>query len=75
MYEVEFGWGRPAAVRSPKVPGDGEMVLFGGRQGSGAGVGDIEICMALPSTAMEVLLSDPTFLAKPVSNPFHYYNK
>ena len=70
VYDVEFGWGRPDAVRPAKVRGNGEMVLFGGRLGSG----DIEICMALPCNAMEGLLSDPTFLAKPVSNPFYYYN-
>ena len=72
-YQVEFGWGRPAAVRSAKVPGDGEMVLFGGREGFEAGVGDIEICVGLPSHVIGRLLDDPTFLAKPVSNPFHYY--
>mgnify|MGYP002776917159 CR=1 FL=1 len=76
VYDVEFGWGRPDAVRPAKVRGNGEMVLFGGRLGNDAkaGAGDIEICMALPSNAMEGLLSDPTFLAKPVSNPFYYYN-
>ena len=71
-YKVDFGWGFPAAVRSSKVPGDGEMVLFGGRPGSGEG--DMEICMALPSPVMKRLLDDPSFLAKPISSPFHYYD-
>ena len=71
VYKVDFGWGCPAAVRSPKVPGNGEMVLFGGRPGSGEG--DMEICLALPSPVMKRLLDDPSFLAKPISSPLRYY--
>ena len=70
-YKVDFGWGCPSAVRSPKVPGNGEMVLFGGRPGSADG--DMEICLALPSPVMKRLLNDPSFLGKPISSPLRYY--
>lgn len=66
-YQVDFGWGRPAAVRSVKVQVDGEMVLFGGRPGSDPG--DVEICLALSASAMKRLLKDPQFLATPPTNP------
>lgn len=68
VYEVDFGWGRPAAVRSVKVPGNGEMVVFGGRPGSMTG--DVEICMPLPSHVMQKLLHDPLFLASSESTTF-----
>ncbi|MCO5562497.1 hypothetical protein L7F22_016124 [Adiantum nelumboides] len=62
-YEVDFGWGKPTAVRTVKVTGNGELVLFGGRPGSK--VGDVEICTALPSDVLKYLLRDPEFLPKP----------
>ncbi|KAI5056937.1 hypothetical protein GOP47_0028755 [Adiantum capillus-veneris] len=62
-YKVDFGWGRPAAVRTVKVTGSGELVFFGGRPGSK--LGDVEICTALPSDVLKRLLQDPEFLAKP----------
>jgi hypothetical protein len=70
-YAVDFGWGRPAAVRSARVKDDGEMVLFGGRPGSAPA--DMEICIALPPPVMRRLLDDPAFLATPISDPFLYY--
>ncbi|KAH7280133.1 hypothetical protein KP509_37G053300 [Ceratopteris richardii] len=59
-YEVDFGWGKPDAVRAAKVPGEGEMILFGGRPGSIRG--DLEICTALPQFVLQSLLQDPLFL-------------
>ncbi|KAH7287914.1 hypothetical protein KP509_31G002800 [Ceratopteris richardii] len=65
VYEVDFGWGKPRAVRSAKVAGEGELVFFGGRPE--ACPGDVEICTALPLGIMEQLLKDPLFLPKPTS--------
>ncbi|KAI5076870.1 hypothetical protein GOP47_0008935 [Adiantum capillus-veneris] len=36
-YKVDFGWGKPAAVRTVKVTKDGELIFFGGRLGSKQG--------------------------------------
>eukprot|EP00250_Pteridium_aquilinum_P021243 c25065_g1_i3 orf=297-1841(-) len=68
VYQVDFGWGKPVAVRPVKVRGDGEFVFFGGRPGSIQG--DMEICTALPATVLRRLLKDPLFLAKPPCSPF-----
>eukprot|EP00250_Pteridium_aquilinum_P021241 c25065_g1_i1 orf=297-1838(-) len=68
VYQVDFGWGKPTAVRSAKVHGNGEIVFFGGRPGSVQG--DVEICTALPATVLKRLLKDPLFLAKPPCSPF-----
>ncbi|KAH7283337.1 hypothetical protein KP509_34G002100 [Ceratopteris richardii] len=67
-YEVDFGWGKPSAVRSPNVPGEGEIVLFGGNPKLGQD--DVEMCIALPSDVLKRLLEDPKFLAKAPSTPF-----
>ncbi|MCO5581219.1 hypothetical protein L7F22_035097 [Adiantum nelumboides] len=64
-YEVDFGWGKPMAVRAVKVMEDGKLVFFGGRPGSKAG--DVEICTALPSDVLRALLQDPEFFPKPPS--------
>eukprot|EP00249_Psilotum_nudum_P023978 c29046_g1_i4 orf=321-1691(-) len=59
MYEVDFGWGRPAAVRAARITGGiGEIVLFPGRSGGGS----VDVCMPLEADAMERLGSDNTFL-------------
>ncbi|KAH7295174.1 hypothetical protein KP509_27G036000 [Ceratopteris richardii] len=63
-YQVDFGWGKPSAVRAVKVHGDGELVLFGGRPGSAKG--DIEICTALPGEVLTRLLKDSAFLAEAI---------
>eukprot|EP00250_Pteridium_aquilinum_P012058 c20484_g1_i1 orf=137-1627(-) len=68
VYEVDFGWGKPAAVRSPKVPGEGELVFFGGNPRSAPG--DVEICVALLADDLRHLLEDPKFLAKTPCSPF-----
>ncbi|KAH7283335.1 hypothetical protein KP509_34G001900 [Ceratopteris richardii] len=67
-YEVDFGWGKPSAVRSPRVPSLGEIVLFGGNPKLGEG--DVEICVALPHDTLKRLLEDSTFLAITPSSPF-----
>ncbi|MCO5601486.1 hypothetical protein L7F22_055607 [Adiantum nelumboides] len=67
-YKVDFGWGKPTAVRAVKVTGDGELVFFGGRPGSKAG--DVEICTALPSDVLKHLLQDSEFLPKPPTSSF-----
>ncbi|MCO5561785.1 hypothetical protein L7F22_015409 [Adiantum nelumboides] len=68
VYEVDFGWGKPSAVRSPKVPGDGEIVLFGGNPK--LNVGDVDFCIGLPSDALTRLIEDSAFLAKVPYSPF-----
>ncbi|MCO5578630.1 hypothetical protein L7F22_032474 [Adiantum nelumboides] len=68
-YNVDFGWGKPTAVRTVKVTGNsGELVLFGGRPGSKAG--DVEICTALPGDVLKHLLQDSEFLPKPPASSF-----
>ncbi|MCO5579167.1 hypothetical protein L7F22_033020 [Adiantum nelumboides] len=68
VYNVDFGWGKPSAVRSPKVPGDGEVVLFGGNPKLEEG--DVEFCVCLAEDALKRLLDDSKFLGKAPSNPF-----
>lgn len=59
MYDNDFGWGRPLAVRSGKANKfDGKISAFPGRDG--AGTVDLEVCLA-PET-MEGLESDPEFM-------------
>lgn len=67
FYEVDFGWGKPIAVRSPEVQGDGEIV-FSGSNPKFAPM-DVEICMGLPSDVLRCLHEDPSFLGKFPSNP------
>ncbi|CBI30421.3 unnamed protein product, partial [Vitis vinifera] len=59
MYDNDFGWGRPLAVRSGKANKfDGKISAFPGRDG--AGTVDLEVCLA-PET-MAGLESDPEFM-------------
>lgn len=55
VYGVDFGWGKPVAVRAGKVKGDGEMVLFPGREEEGG----VVMCLPLNSFSMTRLLNDP----------------
>lgn len=52
VYNVDFGNGRPLAVRTVKTKGDGEMVLFPSRDGN---TGGVDICLPLTIQAMERL--------------------
>ncbi|XP_042026240.1 uncharacterized acetyltransferase At3g50280-like [Salvia splendens] len=59
MYENDFGWGRPVAVRSGRANKfDGKISAFPGREGNGTV--DLEVVLA-PDT-MASLLSDPEFM-------------
>eukprot|EP00249_Psilotum_nudum_P023979 c29046_g1_i5 orf=368-1258(-) len=59
VYDVDFGWGKPAAVRTARVTGgEGEMALFPGRSGGGS----VDICLSLEADAMERLENDNAFL-------------
>ncbi|PIM99090.1 Shikimate O-hydroxycinnamoyltransferase [Handroanthus impetiginosus] len=59
MYDNDFGWGRPVAVRSGRANKfDGKISAFPGWEGSGSV--DLEVVLA-PET-MEGLLSDPEFM-------------
>ncbi|KAF5750856.1 BAHD acyltransferase DCR [Tripterygium wilfordii] len=59
MYDNDFGWGRPLAVRSGRANKfDGKISAFPGREGNGAV--DLEVVLA-PST-MAGLESDPEFM-------------
>ncbi|KAH6757245.1 HXXXD-type acyl-transferase family protein [Perilla frutescens var. hirtella] len=59
MYENDFGWGRPVAVRSGRANKfDGKISAFPGREGNGTV--DLEVVLA-PET-MAGLLSDPEFM-------------
>ena len=57
VYGVNFGWGKPVAVRPASVTRAGELVLFPGSHGG------IDICMALGQSSMDRLLRDPKFLS------------
>ncbi|CAJ1861689.1 unnamed protein product [Sphenostylis stenocarpa] len=59
MYDNDFGWGRPLAVRSGGANKfDGKMSAFPGRNGGGSV--DLEVVLAPDS--MEQLGSDPEFM-------------
>ncbi|KAL3650238.1 hypothetical protein CASFOL_006641 [Castilleja foliolosa] len=59
MYENDFGWGRPVAIRSGRANKfDGKISAFPGREGNGTV--DLEVVLA-PET-MAGLLSDPEFM-------------
>eukprot|EP01018_Ginkgo_biloba_P020391 Gb_28240 [translate_table: standard] len=59
MYENDFGWGQPIAVRSGCANKfDGKISLYPGREGGGSV--DLEICL-LPEY-MDALEIDPMFL-------------
>ncbi|OVA06477.1 Transferase [Macleaya cordata] len=52
MYDNDFGWGRPLAVRSGKANKfDGKISAFPGREGGGSV--DLEVCLA-PETMSEL---------------------
>ncbi|KAL3521184.1 hypothetical protein ACH5RR_019333 [Cinchona calisaya] len=59
MYDNDFGWGRPMAVRSGRANKfDGKISAFPGREGGG--IVDLEVVLA-PET-MDGLESDPEFM-------------
>jgi len=59
MYDNDFGWGRPVAVRSGRANKfDGKISAFPGREGGGSV--DLEVVLA-PET-MAGLESDPEFM-------------
>ncbi|KAM3282021.1 putative acetyltransferase like [Capsicum chacoense] len=59
MYDNDFGWGRPIAVRSGRANKfDGKISAFPGREGGGSV--DLEVILS-PKT-MEGLESDPEFM-------------
>ncbi|GFY84526.1 HXXXD-type acyl-transferase family protein [Actinidia rufa] len=60
MYDNNFGWGRPMAIRSGRAANkfDGKISAFPGREGGGSA--DLEVLLA-PET-MAGLESDPEFM-------------
>ncbi|XP_068638302.1 BAHD acyltransferase DCR-like [Aristolochia californica] len=59
MYDNDFGWGRPVAVRSGRANKfDGKISAFPGREGGGSV--DLEVCLA-PET-MSALEADTEFM-------------
>ncbi|KAG9453892.1 hypothetical protein H6P81_006796 [Aristolochia fimbriata] len=61
MYDNDFGWGRPVAVRSGRANKfDGKISAFPGREGGGSV--DLEVCLA-PET-MAALETDTEFMQK-----------
>eukprot|EP00249_Psilotum_nudum_P035898 c5845_g1_i1 orf=283-1698(+) len=54
VYDVDYGWGRPAAVRTVAIHGEGELVLFAGREGGGS----VDVCLLLEEDAMGRLSGD-----------------
>ncbi|KAF9594511.1 hypothetical protein IFM89_031629 [Coptis chinensis] len=59
MYDNDFGWGRPLAIRSGKANKfDGKISAFPGREGGGSV--DLEVCLA-PDT-LYALESDTEFM-------------
>lgn len=57
VYNTDFGWGKPLAVRSASVDGMGKIALYP----SSKGLGSVDVCMTLPLHAMDRLVIDPTF--------------
>ncbi|KAG6395357.1 hypothetical protein SASPL_146000 [Salvia splendens] len=59
MYENDFGWGRPVAVRSGRNNKfDGKISAFPGREGGGS----VDLEVVLAPGAMAGLESDPEFM-------------
>ncbi|CAN6471388.1 unnamed protein product [Victoria cruziana] len=59
MYDNDFGWGRPVAIRSGRANKfDGKMSAFPGRDGAGSV--DVEMCLA--ADTMSRLERDPEFM-------------
>ncbi|KAK4277864.1 hypothetical protein QN277_015794 [Acacia crassicarpa] len=60
MYDNDFGWGRPVAVRSGGANKfNGKISAFPGREGGGS----VDLEVLLPPETMEGLESDPEFMA------------
>ncbi|KAI5077356.1 hypothetical protein GOP47_0007180 [Adiantum capillus-veneris] len=57
MLSIDFGWGRPIAVRSVIVEENGKLVLYPGP----SGLGSSDVCLSFPSGIMSCLHSDPSF--------------
>ncbi|KAI5057599.1 hypothetical protein GOP47_0027614 [Adiantum capillus-veneris] len=58
VFEVDFGWGGPVAVRCPCMELPGKIIFFP----SPDGVGSIDLTLALPSPIMQRLANDQAFL-------------
>ncbi|KAF5747606.1 BAHD acyltransferase DCR [Tripterygium wilfordii] len=59
MFDNDFGWGRPLAVRSGRANKfDGKISAFPGREGNGA----VDLEVVLAPTTMAGLESDPEFM-------------
>ncbi|KAL2555753.1 HXXXD-type acyl-transferase family protein [Forsythia ovata] len=59
MYENDFGWGKPVAVRSGQANKfDGKISAFPGRESGGS----VDFEVVLASETMAVLESDPEFM-------------
>lgn len=59
IYDINFGWGKPLRVRSPIIPGDGEVHMWMGQEQDGS----IDVTLALNVPSMERLKADKTFLS------------
>lgn len=58
VYDVDFGWGKPVAVRSAVVEELGKIVLYPGADEAGS----VDVNIALPVDVMLRLQSDPSFI-------------
>ncbi|MCO5583971.1 hypothetical protein L7F22_037889 [Adiantum nelumboides] len=58
VFEVDFGWGPPVAVRCPSMELPGKIIFFP----SPDGFGSIDLTLALPSPFMQRLAKDQAFL-------------
>lgn len=59
VYDVDFGWGKPSAVRAEGFRFGAEVQLLAGRNGEGS----IDLFCALDAKTMKRLEDDPEFLA------------
>lgn len=57
MYDTDFGWGRPSAVRAEGFRFGAEVQLLSGRDGEGS----IDLFCALDGEAMKRLEQDAEF--------------
>lgn len=58
VHDVEFGFDKPLSVQAPHIRGDGEIVLFAGKDGKGS----VDVSVALPSPAILRLKEAQGFL-------------
>ncbi|CAN0909646.1 Uncharacterized acetyltransferase At3g50280 [Linum grandiflorum] len=59
MYDNDFGWGRPLAVRSGKANKfDGKMSAFPGREGGGT----VDLEVVLSPETMDAIEADEEFM-------------